>query len=386
MPKLNQLLRRLLLMTHRVHGKWSMVTPRRQRGLQLCSPLMRTQLDCRLNTEWKRRLVGAVLFRVFFLWAAIIAVVCSFPAPASAAGLKKLRFLPQWQPQAQFAGYYVAKDKGIYEKYGIDLIILGGGPDYPPSVMLAKGKADIATMFLSEAIQKRAGGIGLVNIGQIVQHSGFMLVAKKSSGILSPKDLNGKKVSLWPNFQIQAQAFFRKNNVKAIIVPQASTVNLFLRGGVAAASAMWYNEYHTILDSGIDKDELTTFFFDQHGLNFPEDGIYALDNNVNKDKALYCNFVKASIEGWRYAFEHPDEALDIVMKYIREAQLGTNRAHQKWMLERMKDIIVPKKNGVPLGRLSERDYAVVARALKANGLIKNIPNFQHFYKDCENER
>lgn len=331
-------------------------------------------------------MVGTILFRVFFLFASISVTTFSFPGSSSAAELKKLRFLPQWQPQAQFAGYYVAKDKGIYEKYGIDLIMMRGGPDSPPSMMLAKGKTDITTIFLSEAIQKRAEGIELVNIGQIVQRSGFILVARKSSGISAPADLNGKKVGLWPDFRLQALAFFKKNNAKPIIVPQAATVNLFLRGGVDAASAMWYNEYHTILDAGINEDELRTFFFDKYGLNFPEDGIYALDDNVKKDRGLFCDFVKASIEGWRYAFQHPEEALDIVMRYVKKARLGTNRAHQKWMLARMKDIIIPGEKGVPIGSLSEKDYAFVAKELKSNGLIKDISDFQQFHTDCENKR
>ena len=290
--------------------------------------------------------MGAIICRTVALFALVIVVTFSVPDSSSAAELKQLRqlrFLPQWQPQAQFAGYYVAKDKGIYEKYGIDLIMLRGGPDFPPSEMLAGGKTDIATMFLSTAIQKRAKGIALVNIGQIVQRSGFILVARKSSGILAPGDLNGKKIGLWPDSRLQALAFLRKNNVKAIIVPQANTVNLFLRGGVDAASAMWYNEYHTIINAGIDEAELTTFFFDKYGLNFPEDGIYALEENVRKNRGLYCNFIKASLEGWRYAFQHPEEALDIVMRYVKEARLGTNSTHQKWMLARMKDIIIRRK-------------------------------------------
>ena len=157
--------------------------------------------------------MGAIICKAAALFTLILVATFSVPEFLSAAELKKFRFLPQWQPQAQFAGYYVAKDKGIYEKYGVDLIMLRGGPDSPPSELLAGGKADIATMFLSEAIQKKAEGIDLVNIGQIVQRSGFMLVARKSSGILTPKDLNGRKVSIWPAFQLQALARFSKRTM-----------------------------------------------------------------------------------------------------------------------------------------------------------------------------
>jgi NitT/TauT family transport system substrate-binding protein len=305
--------------------------------------------------------------------------------PSRGEDLKKVTIVPQWQPQAQFAGYYVAKEKGIYKKYGLDVTILRGGPEYPSLELLADGKADFATLFLTTGIQQRARGVNIVNIGQIVQHSGFMLVAKKSSGILKPEDLQGKTVSIWSDFSLQPMAFFRKYGLDVKIVPQTATMNLFLRGGTDAASAMWYNEYHLLLNSGIDEDELTTFFFKKYDLDFPEDGIYCLKETYERDRKLCCNFVKASLEGWRYAFEYPNEALDIVMKYVKEAHVGTNRIHQKWMLERMNDIIVPGNN-VPMGSLSEEDYHAVARELKLSDCIKQIPDFDGFYVNCSAER
>ena len=311
---------------------------------------------------------------VFLILAAILVA----PPFAFGGNLKKATFLPQWTHQAQFAGYYVAKEKGIYEKYGIDLVILPGGPDSPAAETLAKGKADFTSMFLATAIQKRASGVKLVNVGQLVQRSGFILVTRKSSGIASPEDMNGKRVSLWADFQVQALAFLRKYDLHVKIVPQTFTINLFLRGGVDVASAMWYNEYHTLLNAGLDEDELTTFFFDKYGLNFPEDGIYCLEETVKRDRELCSAFVQATIEGWKYAFAHPDESLDIVMKYVNEAHIGTNRVHQKWMLERMKDLISPQEAKTPMGLLREEDYDLVSRELKLQGMIKDITPFGNF--------
>ena len=313
----------------------------------------------------------------------ITLVLISARASAGERTLKKATFIPQWVPQAQFAGYYMAREKGIYKKHGLDLSIIPGGPERQSSDFLKDRKADFATMWLSAGISQRAEGVKVVNIGQVMQRSALMLVAKKSSGIKSPGDMNGKKVGLWdPIFQIQPRAFFRKYDLKVKVIRQSYSVNLFLRDGVDVASAMWYNEYHTILNCGLNADELTTFFFHEHGLNFPEDGIYALEETFQKDPELCASFVKASLEGWHYAFAHPEETLRVVMKNLKKEHIPATLVHQKWMFERMKDLILPEHDHIPMGQLKKEDYDRVAKGLRDNGMIKQIPEFSSFCKQC----
>ncbi len=317
-------------------------------------------------------------------------VVCAFlmvfamMANANAdQDLKSVTFVPQWIPQAQFAGYYVAFEKGFYKKNGLEVNILRGGPERPSAEWVRKGAADFATMFLSTAIVERAKGTRLVNIAQIVSKSSQVLVAKKSSGISSLQDMNGKKVGLWgAELSLMPTALFRKYGLKVTVIPQSSTVNLFLRGGVDVVSAMWYNEYHAILDAGVEPEELTVFHLSDFG-PFPEDGIYCLESTFKKDPQTCCRFVKVSLEGWKYAFEHEEEALDIVMKYVNEARIATNRQHQKWMLEHMREVIDLPEPGLYQCSLKEEGYRAVAGELMANGLIENIPAFSDFFESCE---
>ena len=317
-------------------------------------------------------------------WISVLFLLLLFcavapPAAAAEAVLKKASLMPLWSPQAQFAGYYVSLDKGIFAQHGIDLKILKAGPGHSPVQALKDGTADFAVLWLTTALQHRSAGTKLVNLAQIIQRSSMMLISRKSSGIRTIADMNGKKVGMWGgDLSIPPRALFNKQGIKIREMPQTHTVNLFLRGGIDVTSAMWYNEYHTILNSGVDLDELNVFSLNEQGMNFPEDGIYALEKTLHKDPALAKAFVTASLEGWRYAFAHPDEALDIVIRYMHEAQVPANRIHQKWMLDRMRDLIMPGTIQRTPGILKKKDYEAVGHAMRKDGLIRSYPDYTAF--------
>ena len=306
--------------------------------------------------------------------------LCFLPLDASAQGpLTTCTLVPMWSPQAQFAGYYTALEKGFYRQHGIDMTIMRGGPACCGCECLKTGKADFAVLWLATAIRQRSDGLPLVHLGQIIPRSSMMLVARKSAGIEEPLNMNGRKVGLWGgDLALPPQAFLQRYRLQVREVPQSYTVNLFLRGGVDVASAMWYNEYHTILNTGIDPDELSVFSLSDYGVNFPEDGLYMLDAAYQKDPALAQACVKASLEGWRYAFEHPDEALDIVLRHMSEAKIRANRTHQKWMLARMQDLIMPVLEEGNNGRLKKPDFDSVSAFLLESDLIDELPDYNRF--------
>lgn len=299
--------------------------------------------------------------------------------PAPAAALEKATLVLQWLPQAQFAGFFAAKDLGYYEEEGIDMTLLSGGPDILASEYLETGRADFATMFLTTGIQRRET-LPIVNIAQFVQRSALMLIAMKSSDIKTFKDLNGRKVGLWANeFQTQARALFRRYHIDVTVVPQTSSLDLFLRGGVAACSGMWYNEYHTLLTYGLDESDLQPLFFNDAGLNFPEDGIYCLEKTAAQRSELCRGLVRATIRGWQYAFAHPEETLDLVIQRMRAAKVPASRVHQRWMLKRMEDIMMSDV-GTTMGVLRRADFESVAKALVETGFLDHHAAFEDFYK------
>jgi len=313
----------------------------------------------------------------------LLGLACAVAWPADdprPPGKNRVTLMPLWSPQAQFAGYYMGIDKGIYARHGLDVRLLPAGPGLSPVDALSQGKADFAVVWLTTALRHRDRGLPLVNLAQMVQRSSMMLVSKRSTGIRTIADMNGRSVGLWGgDLSIPVYALFERERVVVREVPQGITVNLFLRGGIDVASAMWYNEYHTLLISGVDPGELNTIFIADEGLRYPEDGLYALASTVQARPAITAAFVRASLEAWAYAFEHPEETLDIVLRRMREARLPANRVHQRWMLERMSDLMQAASPDTRRGQLARADYLAVGESMKRENLIAAYPTFEDFH-------
>lgn len=299
-------------------------------------------------------------------------------AGTASSNLRKVTFLPYWVTSAQFAGYYLGKELGFYEKHGIDLEIIPFQPYYTSTDLIGKRHADFAALWLVNAIEVRASGVDVVNIAQFSSRSSLMLVAKKSHGIEEIEDMNNRKAGAWSGFELQPTTFFKKFHLDVTLIPIGSTNNLFLNNGVDITTANWFDEYHSIINSGYNPEELTTFFFADYGLNFLEDGIYCLDSLRKNDPELCTSFVNATAESWIYAFNNPEEAIDIVIAEALKSNIPVNRIHQKWTLDRYRDLYF--STGSTTTGLSEKDYMFAAKVMKESNLISEIPRFEDFYK------
>lgn len=325
-------------------------------------------------TQAGRELTSRMLVRLFYpLFIVCYTITCH-------AGDLSAKVVVHWVPQAQFAGYYVARDAGIYKKHGLDVKILPGGPNVSVSDCMKAGKADFGTTFLLNATKLHARGLPMVNIAQISRRSALMLVAKKSSGICEPRDMNGKKIGIYKDdFSDVPLAFIKGNNLSVQIIPIATGIHMFLHGGTDVTNAMWYNEYHTILNCGYNPDELSLFYMADYGFNVPEDGLYCLQSTYSENPDLCRRLVEATMEGWLYAFQHPDEALEIVINEMKKEHIPANLAHQQWMLARMQDIIMPAGEAKLSTFLTRDVYEMSGRILINNGSITELPAYDNIY-------
>jgi len=266
----------------------------------------------------------------------------------------------QWITQAQFAGYYVALDKGWYREEGIDLTIEPGSPDLSSTDAVETGVADFGTSLLANIIADIQGGKPLVSIGQIQQTNGLLLLAKKSSGIQGPQDFVGHRVGVWlGSWESQFQALIARENIAPQdfeLVSQGFSMDPFINDELDVASAMIYNEYHVVLESGVKAEDLNIIDYADYGLDFPGDVLFTSRELTEKKPDLALGMLRASLAGWQYAVEHPEEAADIVLKYDKTG-LQT-RDHQLAMMNEIAKLVQ-----APVRPLGYTDRADVRRTI-----------------------
>ena len=170
------------------------------------------------------------------------------------------RLLLHWYPQAQFAGYYYAREKGFYNELGLNIEIINGTVTTPSSHIIKTGDFDFATLWLSTAMQLKEAKVPLQLLAQTNQSSALMLISHKGKGVDRLEEFNGKKIGIWSgDFELQPLSLLKRNNIEMNIIIINNSINLFLRGGVDVCMAMWYNEYHEILSAGVREEDLNVF-------------------------------------------------------------------------------------------------------------------------------
>jgi len=289
---------------------------------------------------------------------------------AQAMAADKVVLQLKWVTQAQFGGYYVAKDKGFYEEEGLDVEIKPGGPDIAPPQVLVGGGADVIVDWMPSALATREKGVPLVNIAQPFKSSGMMLTCLKETGVTKPDDFKGKTLGVWffgneyPFLSWMAHLKIPTEGGAdgVTVLKQGFNVDPLLQKQAACISTMTYNEYWQVIDAGIKPEDLVTFKYEDEGVATLEDGLYVLEDKL-KDAAFkekMVKFVRASMKGWKYAEENPDEAADIVLE--NDASGAQTEKHQKRMMGE-----VAKLTAGSNVALDEADYQRTVKTLLGGG-------------------
>ena len=300
--------------------------------------------------------------RIMSIMKKIVMAMLTVGLAFSAQAADKVTIQLKWVTQAQFGGYFVAQDKGYYQAEGLDVTIKPGGPDIAPPQVIAGGGADVIIDWMPAALASREKGVALVNIAQIFKKSGMMLTCRKDSGIKSPADFRGKTLGVW--FYGNEYPFLSWMSKLGIpttggsngvtVLKQGFNVDPILQKQAECVSTMTYNEYWQIVDAGLSPSELVVYKYEDQGVSTLEDGLYVLEKNLRKKAFVskMARFLRASIKGWKYAADHPDEAADIVLE--NDDTGAQTEKHQRRMMREINKLVGNQPQGI--GYLVPADY------------------------------
>ena len=277
-------------------------------------------------------------------------------AAAECTELTPVTLQLQWFVQAQFGGYYAAKDLGYYEEQCLDVTILEGGVDIVPQTVLAQGGADFAISWVPKALASREQGAGIVDVAQVYRSSGTLQVSWADSNITTAADLAGKKVGNW-GFGNEYELFAGMTKAgldpakDVELIQQQFDMQALLNREIDAAQAMTYNEYAQVLESvNPDTGELyqpsdfNVINWNDEGTAMYQDAIWASEERL-ADAAYQDTtqrFVTASLKGWIQCRDNAQECADIIT--ANGSKLGAS--HQLWMMNEVNKLIWPSPMGV----------------------------------------
>ena len=254
----------------------------------------------------------------------------------------KFVFTPQWTAQAQFAGYYVALEKGFYKDAGLDVEIVHPSVTQSAINRIRNNESHATTLQLAQAMEIIDDGIPLVNILQTSMNNAMVIVSSRDK---NPLKQPGAKVGIWnAGFGQVAIGMSIQEDLNYEWIPFATNVNLFISGAIDATLAMSYNEYYQLLQTGIELNEGNVYRFCNHGYNIQEDGVYMTRDYFESHRDQAIRFAQASHDGWEWAVEHKEETLEIVMKYVQKDHIATNRVLQELMLDEVLRLLIDRES------------------------------------------
>lgn len=274
----------------------------------------------------------------------------------------------QWIHQAQFAGFYVAQEKGFYKNERLDVTIEPGGEGFNVPLMVSTRQDDIGIWEGDQVVKAYAlKNMPIRAIGVVFRKSLVCYLVRDDSGIFTPADFRGKIVGVYPGYaseSIYGEALQRFGVDRSSIHEFDAAYDLlpFLTRKVDVWPSYRINEPLTAKEHDVPTRCLGP---DDWGIHYYSDTLIVREDTLIKKRNVLIRFLRASQQGWRYALSHPDEAIQIVLKYDPSA----NVEHQRAMLNALADYTNPED---PFFQIDPSVWNSMVSSLRDQGVLQDV--------------
>ena len=276
-----------------------------------------------------------------------------------------------WLDQFEFAGFYVAKEKGFYKDLGLEVNL----KKFDSNINIVQEVLDKKTTFgtsSSSLIIDKSLGKDIVLLGSIFQSSPLILLALKNSNIKNISDIKNKKIMLTKDQQLFAtlQAMLSSKNIQLSdtkILDHSFNVNDLINKKTDLMLAYTTNEPFQLKEKGYGSQ---IFHPKDYGFDFYEELIFTSKDFANNNPKIVKDFYDASIKGWQYAFDNIEE----VSKLIFEKYNPQKKSLKSLIFEakEMKKLVYDKEGQI--GTITKERVNLIKNSYQVMGLLNNDIN------------
>lgn len=226
---------------------------------------------------------------------------------------EKITLQLQWKDQFEFAGFYAAKEKGFYKESGLDVDFKAfeSGLDIIDEVL--EGRAEYGLVY-SSVISRYLEGDPLVFVANFFKHSPLVVVTQKE--FQHPSDLFGKRIMGTTNELSESTLImmFKKFDMSAkdfTTIPPSFTLDDFISKKIDAMAVFTTNETYHLDEAGVAYNVMNPAAY---GIPFYDLNLFTTQKELKNHPERVANFKAASIKGWKYALEHKEEIIQLILK------------------------------------------------------------------------
>jgi len=295
--------------------------------------------------------------------------------------LETVKVQLKWLHQSQFAGFYAAEQLGYYEKQGIDIELLPGGPTISPERSLAEGKADFAVVGGFDLLKAYANGQDIKAIAAIYQITPTIFMTLSSRNFDDIDDFENKRIGIQQSEQQMLYKAMMKNHdldpTTMTEVAASYDLKQMLDNSLDIMPGYVINERLMAMEQNVP---VSVFYPADYGVRVLGDVIAAPEITLDNNPALVRRFLAATAQGWEYVISHPEEAPEFVIQY----NPGADKDHELRMMQQSLPLVKPY--GTQFGYMHDEIWADMSALLEENNMIdvpikpKNIYDMQFLQK------
>lgn len=306
---------------------------------------------------------------VILLWGIFtILLLPAAPRQALAEELEKVSIQLRWMHEFQFAGYYAAIAKGYYKEEGLDVTLYEQSSNSTPTSQVVNGITEYGVADAGLLLQ-RITGKPVVLLTQIFQHSPLIFITRQDSGIISPYEMAGKTVMMEDNRDSASLNAMLADTLgkdfRSIIkqVPHSRQYDALVRGKADVVSAYLTSQPLLLKQEGVSVNIINP---QNYGIDFYGDNLFTSEQELQDHPLRVEKMVRATLKGWQYALNHPNEIISLILKEYNSQHL--DRQFLEYEAKMTKTMIMP--DIIPLGKINKRRYQRVVQTYQRLGFSK----------------